>query len=165
MEDFLDKILYPVPGYEGYYCNEAGEVYSARKGKLRECKGNPDKNGYINVMMVKNHKPTWWRKHRVIMLTFVGESDMQVNHKNGVVTDNRLCNLEYVTRQENQCHRRLKAGYHFGVCWAKKEGKWRAYLQHNKVWEHLGFYSNYDDAKAAYLRRCKELGITNKYAE
>lgn len=40
------------------------------------------------------------------MESFVGPSPLHVNHKNGVRTDNRLENLEYVTRSQNQIHAR-----------------------------------------------------------
>ena len=40
------------------------------------------------------------------MLTFIGTrpEGMVVNHKNGVKTDNRLENLEYITSRENTIH-------------------------------------------------------------
>ena len=71
----------------------------------------------------------------------------------------------WITLQENQCHWRLNEGFGVGVCWDKKSRKWRAYLQYNKVWEHLGFYDKKEDAKQAYLNRLNELKIINKYAE
>lgn len=42
--------------------------------------------------------------HRAVMAAWVGESDLNVNHKNGDKTDNRLENLEYVTPAENNLH-------------------------------------------------------------
>lgn len=46
------------------------------------------------------------RVHKLVMLAFVGPypDGMEVNHINGVRTDNRLCNLEYVTRSQNRLH-------------------------------------------------------------
>jgi len=48
--------------------------------------------------------------HRLVMATFWGSSTLEVNHKNGVLDDNRLENLEYVTRKENARH-----GYENGL--------------------------------------------------
>ena len=44
--------------------------------------------------------------HRLVMETFCGKSDMEVNHKDLNKHNNRLKNLEYVTRQENEMHSR-----------------------------------------------------------
>lgn len=42
--------------------------------------------------------------HRLVLLAFLGPSDLEVNHKNGIKHDNRLENLEYVTKTENMRH-------------------------------------------------------------
>lgn len=154
-----------INGFSRYTFTEDGKMYSYCKGK-KELIGALDKNGYLKVTMYQDetNKPICFRKHRLIAWAHYGKSDLQVNHIDGNITNNSLSNLEYVTAMENQSHRRKKSGHHVGVCWAKKEGKWRAYIQHNKKWKHLGFYVEFEDAKKAYLNGLKELGITNKYA-
>lgn len=54
-----------------------------------------------------------YHNHRLVMLAFVGPcpEGMNVNHKNGVKTDGRLENLEYVTFKENLGHARRELGF------------------------------------------------------
>lgn len=50
--------------------------------------------------------------HRIIALTFLGESNLTVNHIDGDKDNNTLANLEYLTVTENNKHRSevLKTG-------------------------------------------------------
>ena len=45
-----------------------------------------------------------FRTHRLVLAAFVGKSELQTNHKNLDKIDNRLVNLEYVTRTQNMQH-------------------------------------------------------------
>lgn len=63
-------------------------------------------NGYLTVTLSKNgvQKPTC--VHRIVAEAFVPNYKKleQVNHKNGDKTDNKVFNLEWMTRSENMLH-------------------------------------------------------------
>jgi hypothetical protein len=105
-----------VPGYEGFYdVSSEGRVRSlprvVRSGRgwtttihdkiLRERRTN----GYVGVNLCRDGQRTMTAVHRVVGFAFLGlTASMQVNHLNGVKTDNRVENLEVVTSQENIAH-------------------------------------------------------------
>lgn len=63
--------------------------------------------GYLTVVLYDGSapkKPRSFLVHRLIASAFLGASNLQINHKNGVKSDNRLENLEYVTQSENIQH-------------------------------------------------------------
>lgn len=55
--------------------------------------------------------------HRLIWITANGNipNDKEINHKNGIKNDNRLCNLEVVTRSQNVLHARHILKKSFGI--------------------------------------------------
>lgn len=155
--------LKPVPAHSGYYCTVEGRLFSDRGGRLHEVQGTLDKDGYVKVTLRVDGTREYWRLHRVILLTFVGSSVKQVNHKDGNKQNNRLDNLEYCTARENSCHNRLHDGCLIGVCWSSWHCKWRAYIRQGGRQKHLGYFEEYEDARQAYLHEAKRLNIKNRY--
>lgn len=69
--------------------------------------------GYLQVRIMMNGKRYYVGAHRLVWQYFKGDipDGLQVNHKNGIKHDNRIKNLEVVTRSENMKHS-YKLGLH-----------------------------------------------------
>jgi hypothetical protein len=96
-----------VAGYENkYQVNNFGHIKSLlRKGKILK-NSVLSKTGYLCVDLCYNGKITKHTIHRLVAKAFIPnpENKEQVNHINGVKKDNRVINLEWSTRSENQLH-------------------------------------------------------------
>lgn len=93
--------------YEGkYQADDQGNIYSlsyyGNKDKKHELKQHITK-GYACVCFHYNGEFKNKYVHRLIWEAFNGPipEGMQVNHKNEIKTDNRLCNLEICTSKYN----------------------------------------------------------------
>ena len=99
----------PVAGeFDGwsYSVSSQGRVASRKYGKFRLRKLNLLHHGYLQVGMRHGGREKKHLVHRLVAAAFVpGWADgLQVNHINGEKTDNRACNLEWVTPKRNMAH-------------------------------------------------------------
>lgn len=64
------------------------------------------KTGYCYVCLFRERKAYFKTVHSIVLETFLSKrvQNMQVNHRDGSKVNNRLANLEWVTRSENQKH-------------------------------------------------------------
>lgn len=93
-----------VPVYLNYMATRDGKVYSKkRKIFLSPKRTGP---GYLAVYLSKDGNRKYFEVHVIIATTFIPNPENKpiVNHKNSIRTDNRVENLEWVTRSENSIH-------------------------------------------------------------
>lgn len=101
----IEEIWKDVVGYEGFYeVSNLGNV--RRKGKANNLKGRIHRDGYMLLVLCVNCKGKSFQVHRLVASAFIvnRKNREQVNHKNGIKSDNRLENLEWATRSENAIH-------------------------------------------------------------
>ncbi len=100
--------LRSVPNYPMYKASRDGRIFSFQKCKTgREMKPAPDANGYYRTMLTNTvGKYNTVKVHRIIASAFIPNPKRKpcVNHKNGIRTDNRVCNLEWCDVSENIKH-------------------------------------------------------------
>ena len=90
---------------QDYYINKLGEIFSKKRHKQRKLKLS-NCNGYSIVCLHVNGKQKNEYVHRLVAKTYIPNPDnrKEVNHINGIKTDNRVENLEWCTAKENTNH-------------------------------------------------------------
>ncbi len=98
----------PVQGYESLYeVSDCGEVRKLVASGSHHLSNNRLSNyGYPTVSLCKDSKSTTTSIHRLVASAFCFRPDRcnDVNHKDGIKTNNRAGNLEWVTKQQNNAH-------------------------------------------------------------
>lgn len=99
-----------IPDFSNYQASNNGELLSLnykRTGRARRLKPSVGKDGYLQTMIKRDDgKYCSWKVHKFVALAWLGEKPKgtEVNHKNGIKSDNSIGNLEYVTHAENCKH-------------------------------------------------------------
>ena len=81
-----------------------GNIYSHNRNKYMKLK--EDVYGYVRVSLSNQNNKSKFNVHRLVAEAFIPNvhTKKEVNHKNGIKTDNRVENLEWVTSSENTKH-------------------------------------------------------------
>lgn len=102
----MSEIWCPIVGYDGkYWVSNLGKVRGLFRGKVKILKHNFVR-GYDSALLTKDGIRKRFTVHRLLAMAFIPnpENKPQVNHKNCIKSDNRVDNLEWVTRVENAKH-------------------------------------------------------------
>ena len=99
------------PGIKPFMCtvNTEGQIYDHHTGE--QMVGYVDSTGYIKIYLTDvNGYSNKFHLHRIVAYAFCNPpsdlSNHNVNHINGDRTDNRACNLEWITVAANNQHSR-----------------------------------------------------------
>ena len=124
--------------------------------------GNNKSNTYARVSIDGAH----YQVHQLAWLWVYGEwPQTDIDHINGVKSDNRIVNLRQVSRSVNLQNLRgpkkqSSSGF-LGVSFFKRTGKYMAQITTNYKKTYLGYFDTPEQASEAYLAAKRSLHIGN----
>lgn len=159
-----EEVWKPVVGYEGLYeVSSLGRVRSflRRRNKNQDfyiLSSSKTKGAYKSVDLYKGNSE---RKnlaiHRLVALAFIDpvEGKTDVNHIDGVKANNRVQNLEWVTRKENVAHA-IRLGLRSSV----GESNGRSKLSERVALEILRLYSSSNKKRGIFILLSRQFGVS-----
>jgi len=132
-----EEVWKDIKGYEGIYqvSNLArikflGNITRHWRGGIRRNKSvihsyDKDNNKYSYIALYKNGTRKSIHLHRLVAEAFLDNSEnkREVNHKDGIKSNNKLSNLEFVTSSENKKHAYKMGLWESPRAWLGKFGK------------------------------------------
>ena len=110
--------------------------------------GTTDRNGYLNFRVQTKR----YLAHRLAWFYVYGVwPRADIDHVNGVKSDNRICNLREASRSQNMANTDTQANNvsgHRGVIFDKANKKWMAYMHQHGKFINLGRYAEIEQAVA-----------------
>jgi hypothetical protein len=123
-------------------------------GKYKQFAGWIESKGYVEICIsqkrLKAHRWAWFYVH--------GKLPEQIDHINGIKSDNRLCNLRLVNTKQNHENRGKQKNNTTGFKGVTKRGnKFVAQITHNKKNIYIGIFESAELAGNAYNKKAQEI--------
>ena len=172
------EVWLPIKGYVGFYeISNLGRVKSLKRtanvknGGFRTVKEKILKQevvigNYRRVLLRKNGNGKRFAVHRLVAFHFLKEDKNRlfVNHIDKNPSNNKVENLEWVNRRENQTHASLNcSNNHYAVHYMKNQGDYQVSIFYNGVKNYLGTFKSIKKAVEIRDKFIKEKQIINKY--
>jgi hypothetical protein len=113
--------------------------------------------GYLRTMVDGER----YLVHRLIWgMHFGRNTELQIDHQNGIIDDNRIDNLREATHGQNSMNRRLQRNNTCGlkgVTWHSKNRTWHAQIRVDGQRFGLGYHPTPEEAHAAYVAAARRL--------
>jgi hypothetical protein len=166
IDNMESEIWKDIPGYEGLYMvSDKGRIKSYPRlyacglinnkkaiKKSRILKFHKTNSGYLQVGLTKNRKQKQLLVHQLIYFAFSGfysNRELQIDHINGIKTDNRLKNLQILCRRENTSKSVEKDGKMTGAF--RNGNKWISRISVKNRIINIGNYNSQIEAHCAYI--------------
>ena len=111
--------------------------------------GSVNAKGHVNIQIDKR----MYSAHQLVFLIHHGVIPDEIDHRNGIKTDNRIDNLRPCTSSQNKGNigllRNNRSGYK-GVSLNTRSNKWHAQIKINGKQTYLGRFDDPADATRAY---------------
>ncbi len=129
-----------------------------RRIRVGAIAGNVNSRGYISIGVDDRN----YTAHRLAWLWMYGEwPKNEIDHVNGIRTDNRLNNIRDVVHSVNmqnaQAPRPRKTFGHMGTTYIKASNKWQAQIKVNDNYFYLGLFDSSEQAHKAYIKAKLEM--------
>lgn len=136
---------------QGFFkCLRSASVWNARYANKEAFTSLSGPDGYRSGTI--ENSP--YRAHRIIWaLYYWVEPECDIDHINGIKSDNRIYNLRLATHEQNMRNQKLSrinsSGYK-GVTFHRRSKRWRAEIGYEMRQVYLGLFATKEEAYEAY---------------
>jgi len=98
--------LKSIPNYPDYLIDSNGTIFSFRQKTPKAMRPYLTKLGYLRVKIANDNGIKRFMAHRLVAMTWLSKplNSNEINHLDGIKTNNKPSNLEWVTASQNMQH-------------------------------------------------------------